>query len=311
LSVPTDAAADEESEAAEQALSASDEAPEPESEPWASAATLAATIFAQSDPDQTVSEIEPIEEPPPSQPALSAQPYEALDSGRWSAAAALAATTFAQSEPDQPDQSVSESEPDQIVSELEPLAEPAPAEHSWFAPADEAREPAPAGQAWFDPADEAPEPAVAEPVALLEPEAVESVPEPEPQVASDEAPPSEPLADENEVESSAMVIAGEPTPAAEPLRTAEPPWYDPGDEDLEAARSAAAPAFTPPDEPEAASALEPPQGVSAAAPPSKVAVSGKAASRPEPPPSQMALRTTQAVLTGVWKRLQKPPDPPR
>ena len=39
-------------EAAEQASSApADEAPEPESEPWAAAATLAATIFAQSEPE--------------------------------------------------------------------------------------------------------------------------------------------------------------------------------------------------------------------------------------------------------------------
>ncbi len=75
-------------------------------------------------------------------------------------------------------------------------------------------------------------------------------------------------------------------PWAAPGRAAEPPWYDPGDGDLEAARSAATPAFTQP-------------------------VSGQAPARtPELPPSQMARRTTQAVLTGVWKRLQKPPEPP-
>ena len=69
-SAHADAAADE-SEAAEQSSSApADEAPEPESEPWAAAATLAATTFAQSEPDQTVSELEPAEEPAPSRAGL-------------------------------------------------------------------------------------------------------------------------------------------------------------------------------------------------------------------------------------------------
>ena len=87
--------------------------------------------------------------------------------------------------------------------------------------------------------------------------------------------------------------ATEPAPVAEPARPAEPPWYDPGDEALEAARSAATPAFTAPEQPDPVSV-------------------GQATSRaPEPPPSQLARRTTQAVLTGVWKRLQKPPEPPR
>ena len=86
-SAPAHAAVDDESEAAQQSWSApADEAPERESEPWAAAATLAATTFAQSEPDQAVSELEPAEEPAPSEPALSAQPYEALGSGRWSAA---------------------------------------------------------------------------------------------------------------------------------------------------------------------------------------------------------------------------------
>ena len=114
------------------------------------------------------------------------------------------------------------------------------------------------------------------------------------------------------------LAAPEPEPAAqpalgvEPPLQAEPPWYDPGDEALDAARAAATPAFTAPEELEPAAPESLPHAASAPAPPNKVAVSGKAASRPpEPPPSQLALRTTQAVLSGVWKRLQKPPDPPR
>ena len=62
-----------------------------EHEPWAAASALAATVFAQSEPDETVSELEPAEEPAPAEPVLSARPYEALDSGRWAAATTLAA----------------------------------------------------------------------------------------------------------------------------------------------------------------------------------------------------------------------------
>ena len=87
---------------------------------------LAATVFAQSEPDETVSELEPAEEPAPTEPALTARPYEALGSERWAAATVLAATTFAQSEPAE------------TVSEPEPAEEAAPAEQSWSAPADEA-----------------------------------------------------------------------------------------------------------------------------------------------------------------------------
>jgi len=566
---------------AEQAFSApADEAVDEESaaEPWAAAATLAATTFAQSEPDQTVSALEPAQEPVPSQPALSAQPYEALDSGRWSAAAALAATTFAQSEPDQtvsevepieemapaepaksalpdapepepwaaaaalaattfaqsePDQTVSALEPGQTVSELAPIEEPALAEQSWFAPA-EGPEPAIAGQPWFAPAgeaqadkpdepswsgeadeapaeqswvassdeapepvapeqswvassDEAPEPAAAEqswvassdeapePVAAEQswsaiPEPPQGEPssaapvlasadeEPEPAAAeqswvasSDEAPepaaaeqswvassdeaeepqdqpipaaaswfapaeegptpipagerwfastdeaaetepstaawvapaeeaqapaasaaawadpahgdtepeqwaatpapapeepevaapeperpdaaaaverqpwaalgdatPSDPVADRPEAEPAhatpKFLIQDEPAPAsetvplAEPVQPAQPPWYTPGDESLEAARSAAAPAITPPDTPVPASPPESPKEAPASHPPGRVIVSRQAAPRAQqPPPSQLARRTTQAVLLGVWKRLQKPP----
>ena len=172
-------------------------------------------------------------------------------------------------------------EPDQLVSELEPAEQPEPAAagQAWFDPADKSPEPAAAGQAWFDDgghAAESPEAASSvEPeeapdartlgrrsarpgrargrcaraqVAAPEPEAVETAPEPEPQATSDEGTPSEPFADEAELEPSATAPAGV-LASAEPSRSAEPPWYDPGDEDLEAARSAAAPAFTPPEEP--------------------------------------------------------------
>ena len=203
--------------AASQAYAARvEEAP---TEPWAAAApagALATTVFAQSEPDQSVSELEPAEERAPAEPALSAVPDDAPEAAA--------------------DQSV------------------------WFAPADEAPEPA-AAQSWFAPA-----------------EAEAAEPEPAPAEQSWPAP-------------------------------ASPPWYDPGDEALEAARSAATPVFTQPEEPEPATAPEP---TAASAPPGNVVVSGQAPPRtPEPPPSQMARRTTQAVLSGVWKRLQKPPEPPR
>ena len=162
-------------------------------------------------------------------------------------------------------------------AQAEETPEPAPATagQAWFDSAKEAPEPATAGQAWFAPIDGSETSAPAEPAWSAEPEG-----SPEPDVV--------PSAEE---------------PAA------EPPWYDPGDEALEAARSAATPAFTAPGEPEPASASESPQGASVSAPPGKVVVSGQAGSRvPEPPPSQMARRTTQAVITGVWKRMQKPPQ---
>ena len=152
---------------------------------------------------------------------------------------------------------------------------------------------------------EAPEPEVAAP----EPAAVYEAPEPE--VAAPE-PAAVYEAPEPEVAAPEPAAAAQPALAVEPPLQAEPPWYDPGDEGLEAARSAAAPAFTAPEGSEPTAPESAPHTASAPAPPSKVAVSGKAAPRaPEPPPSQLARRTTQAVLTGVWKRLQKPQDPRR
>ena len=144
-SAPVDEAAEPEPEPepepelapSEQSLAAQvEEAKAAEPGPWVAASALAATVFAQPEPDQTVSEAEPAEEETPAEPALPARPYEALDSRRWAATSALAATTFAQSEPDQP------------VSELEPAEVSAPAEQSWSAPAIEAAEPEPTQPAW-------------------------------------------------------------------------------------------------------------------------------------------------------------------
>ena len=408
---PETAPAEPEPAPAEQSLSApAEEAEAPEPEPAAAATGLAATVFAQSEADETISELEPAEEPAPTEPTLTARPYEALGSERWAATTGLAATVFAQSEPDQPVSELEQAEESAPAEQpwsasateaeaAEPEPEPTSTDQSWLAPAEHdeavgptlaeqprsasadesgepelAPEPAPVGQSWFAPADEAevqePEPAqpawstepddAAEPaptdqpwlasaeevpesepttgaawaatneeahepdgapepetgataaviapaepeVSAQEPEADDAAPEPEPWAAFDETSPAEPVAEEPDLEPSAA------TPVAESAQPAEPPWYDPGDEALEAARSAAAPAIAPSDEPASEAEPSPPPGYPA--PPGKVVVSGRAAPRaPEPPPSQLARRTTQAVLTGVWKRLQKPPEPPR
>ena len=285
----------------------------PESEPWVAANVLAATVFAQSEPDQTVSELEPAEEPAPVEQS-------------WS--------PTVEAETAEPETGPAE-QSGAAVSEAE-APEPATAGQPWFAATDEPAEPATAGQPWFAATDEAEAPefetapteqswsaqgeAVApedEPWASVtaQPEADEAS-EPEPLEAFAEASPSETLDDEPEsapsTATAAFLIGDEPAPVAElapaePMRPAEPPWYDPGDEALEAARSAAAPAFVAPDEPAPETAPSPPPGYPA--PPGKVVVSEKARpGAPEPPPSQLARRTTQAVLTGVWKRLQKPPE---
>ena len=259
---------------------------------------------------QAISEPEPAGEPAPTEPALSARPYEALGSGRWTATNALAAATFARSEPDQP------------VSELEPAEESAPAEQSWSAPADEARSLQPPASRGLPAADAAPEAAAAkQPAQVGQPRRPRSR---HPRSSPGWPPPREApgararvMGDRcggrpSRARGRSTRARAEPAPAAESTPAAAPPWYDPGDEALEAARSAATPAFTQPEEPEPATAPEPTHEGSASAPPGKIVVSGHPPSEtPEPPPSQMARRTTQAVLTGVWKRLQKPPEPPR
>ena len=213
-------------EPAEQSAPA-EQAEAPGSERWAAATGLAATVFAQSEPAELVSELESAEEPAdehaPTEPVLTARPYEALGSERWAAATVLAAETFA---PSEPAETVSEPEaaeeaapaeepwsasadeaiapePEPASAErpwsasadetgvAEPEPEPALTGQSWFAEGDEAQEPAPAGQPWFATADvaEVPEPASDQPTWSAElDEAAEPTATEQPWVASTEEP---------------------------------------------------------------------------------------------------------------------------